>query len=138
MHDDPIIRYFDKLPDDKLMSEKHLAFLLEVSLSKVQKDRLNGQGVRFVKMNGGVRYRIGDYRKYIAQRTVTSTSEADGLVANYSGMVGGTPFGRVGNTIHGFVASMGMDVDEIIVGSVGMLRPMGYIIAPDAERETPD
>lgn len=130
MFDDPVIQNLDKLPADKLLTEKHLAFLLEVSLSKLQKDRVAGNPPPYVKVRGAVRYRIGDYRDYVRERTVRSTAQADRL--HFAGMGGGgAPFARIGSTIYGFIESLDMEIDEVVVGNLAMLRAMGYKIADD-------
>jgi hypothetical protein len=129
MFNDPIIVNLDKLPDDKLMTEGHLAFLLDVSVSKLQKDRVAGRPPRYVKIRGAVRYRVGDYRNYIREHTVTSTAHANTIYL--AGMGGGTPYGRVGSTIYGFIESLDLEIDEVIVGDLTMFRAMGYKIATD-------
>jgi hypothetical protein len=129
MFDDPVIQHFDKLPADKLLTEKHLAFLLDVSLSKLQKDRVAGNPPPYVKVSGAVRYRVGDYRNFVKERTVRSTAQADCI--HFAGMGGGEPYARVGSTIYGFIESMDMDIDEIVVGNLSLFRSMGYKIAAD-------
>jgi len=129
MFDDPVILNLDKLPADKLLTEKHLAFLLDVSVSKLQKDRVAGNPPPYVKIRGAVRYRIGDYRAYVRERTVRSTAHADTI--HFTGMEGGTPYARIGRTIYDFIESLDRDVDEVIIGNLAMFRAMGYAIAID-------
>jgi hypothetical protein len=128
MFDDPIILNLDKLPDDKLLTEKHLAFLLNVSLSKLQKDRVAGNPPRYVKIRGAVRYSLGEYRSFVRGNTVTSTAQAD-LRGKYAGTEGLTPYARIGSTIYGFLDTLDLDIDEIIVGDLTTFRSMGYEIA---------
>jgi hypothetical protein len=129
MFDDPIIQNLDRMPDEKLMSEKHLAFLMDVSVSKLQKDRLVGNPPPFVKMRGAVRYRVGDYRAFVKSNTVKSTSEADGLRTYYAGFEDGMAYVRIGSTIYGFIETLDRDVDEVMTGSLASFRAMGYKIA---------
>jgi len=129
MFDDPVILNLDKLPADKLLTEKHLAFLLDVSVSKLQKDRVAGNPPPYVKIRGAVRYRIGDYRAYVRERTVKSTAHADTIY--FAGMEDGTPYARIGSTIYDFIESLDREIDEVMVGDLAMFRAMGYKIATD-------
>jgi hypothetical protein len=129
MFDDPVILNLDKLPADKLLTEKHLAFLLDVSLSKLQKDRVAGNPPPYVKVRGAVRYRIGDYRTFVRERTFKSTAHADATY--FAGMEGGTPYARIGSIIYDFIESLDREIDEVIIGDLGLFRAMGYQIATD-------
>lgn len=124
MFDDPVILNLDKLPADKLLTEKHLAFLLEVSVSKLQKDRVAGNPPPFVKVRGAVRYRIGDYRAYIRERTVSSTTHANTI--DFAGIGGGSPYARIGSTIYDFIESLDLEIDEVIIGNLATFQAMGY------------
>lgn len=129
MFDDPLILNLDRLPADKLLTEKHLAFLLDVSVSKLQKDRVAGNPPPYVKVRGAVRYRIGDYRNFVREHTVTSTAHASTIY--HAGMGDGTPYARIGSTIFGFIQTLDREIDEVIVGDLTMLQAMGYKIATD-------
>lgn len=129
MFDDPLIQKLDLLPNDKLMTEKHLAFLLEVSVSKLQKDRVAGNPPPYVKVRGAVRYRVGDYREFVKANTVASTSAADSRRLQFAGADGGTPYALIGDTIYDFLGTLDRDVDDVLVGNVATFRAMGYQIA---------
>lgn len=58
-----------------LINERECADYRGCSLSKVQKERMRGDGPPFVKMNHLVRYRLQDVDEWIAARVVSSTSE---------------------------------------------------------------
>jgi hypothetical protein len=67
------------IPDDndKLLTSDQVANLRQCSRSKVEKERLIGEGPPFIRDGSSVRYRLGDYRAWVAaQRRFTSTSEA--------------------------------------------------------------
>jgi hypothetical protein len=127
MYDDPLILNLDKLPNDKMLTEKHLAFLLGVSVSKLQKDRVAGVPPRFSKVRGAVRYRLGDIRAYIKDRTVSSTSEADQL--HFGGTENGFPYARIGSVIYGFIDTLDCEIDEVLVGNVETFRSIGYEVS---------
>lgn len=63
--------------DDRLLTSNEMAELRRCSRSKVEKERLAGDGPPYIKDGFAVRYRLGDYREWLAsQRRFTSTSEA--------------------------------------------------------------
>ncbi len=63
--------------DDILMTTQQLALRRGCSTSKIEKERLTGDGVPFVRDGASVRYRLGDYRKWVASKQrFTSTSAA--------------------------------------------------------------
>ena len=49
---------------------------LGISTAFLNKARLTGDGPRFIKIGGSVRYRLDDLYAYLEQQTFTSTSEA--------------------------------------------------------------
>lgn len=62
--------------DDELIDTIALAALRQVPVSRVNKERLTGDGPPFIKDGHLVRYRKGDYRAWLAsKRRFTSTSE---------------------------------------------------------------
>lgn len=131
MFDDPVILNLDRLPADKLLTEKHLAFLLDVSVSKLQKDRVAGHPPPYIKVRGAVRYRIGDYRIYVQERRINSTAETQTIYL--AGTGGGTPYARIGSTIYGFIESLDREIDEVLVGNLELFQAMGYRISSQDE-----
>lgn len=62
--------------DDQLLTTEELAKLRNCSPSKINKERLTGDGPPFIKDGTSVRYRLGDYREWLAaKRRLTSTSQ---------------------------------------------------------------
>jgi hypothetical protein len=62
--------------DDTLMTTEQLAAVRNVPASRIEKERLKGEGPPFIKDGHLVRYRLGDYRKWVAgKQRFTSTSE---------------------------------------------------------------
>lgn len=60
----------------QLINEKEAAALLSVSVYKLQKDRITGQGLRYVSYGRCVvRYRLNDIANFIEANTRRSTSE---------------------------------------------------------------
>src|SRR3546814_13124605 len=60
-----------------LLTTKELADIRKCSTSKIEKERLIGDGPPFVRDGVSVQYRLGDYRAWIASmRRYASTSEA--------------------------------------------------------------
>ncbi len=63
--------------DDRLLNTEELAQLRSVPPSRIEKERLKGEGPPFVKDGHLVRYRLGDYRKWVANMPrFTSTTQA--------------------------------------------------------------
>ncbi|MFD1610821.1 hypothetical protein ACFSCW_03285 [Sphingomonas tabacisoli] len=62
--------------EDTLLTTDELAALRKVPASRLNKERLFGGGVPFIKDGHLVRYRYGDYREWLAaKQRVTSTSQ---------------------------------------------------------------
>lgn len=62
--------------DDTLLTTGQLAELRNVPESRIEKERLKGEGPPFIKDGHLVRYRLGDYRSWVAgMRRFSSTSE---------------------------------------------------------------
>lgn len=116
---DQFLRKLDDLPNDQLITEKHLGAWLVVSASKLQKDRVKGEGPRYVKVNGAVRYRVGEVRRYIAENAHASTSS---LSQSYTmevdlaelGLAAEIPYARVGGVLKDFFATLDEDIDQIV------------------------
>lgn len=66
------------MPDeDTLLTTEQLAAVRNVSPSRIEKERLKGDGPPFIKDGHLVRYRLGDYRAWVASMPrFHSTSEA--------------------------------------------------------------
>jgi hypothetical protein len=63
--------------DDELMDTPELAAVRKIPPSRVEKERLTGDGPPYIKDGHLVRYRKGDYRAWLAaKQRFTSTSEA--------------------------------------------------------------
>ena len=58
----------------ELINEREVAKILCVSVSKLQKDRIQGDGVPFVSLGRSVRYKISDVVAYIEGNKRSSTS----------------------------------------------------------------
>ena len=58
------------------MTEKQLALRWQVSVKKIQKDRINGGGIQWVRIGRLVRYRLSDVLKWETDNTRVSTSTA--------------------------------------------------------------
>jgi hypothetical protein len=64
--------------DDILLTTEQLAGLRNVPPSRLDKERLKGEGPVFIKDGHLVRYRLGDYRAWVASKQrFTSTSECE-------------------------------------------------------------
>lgn len=62
--------------DDKLLTTGQLAELRSVPASRLNKERLTGDGPPYLKDGHLVRYRLGDYRQWIAEQSrFLSTSQ---------------------------------------------------------------
>lgn len=59
----------------QLMNEKEAAALLAVSVSKLQKDRIKGQGLKYISYGKCARYRKSDIFAFIEMNTRKSTSD---------------------------------------------------------------
>lgn len=59
---------------EPLWDEKECAVFRHCAVSSLQKERVRGDGCRFVKQGRLVRYRPEDVREWIAARVVNSTS----------------------------------------------------------------
>lgn len=64
----------NNLPAYQLINEKEAAAILRVSVSKLQKDRMTGCGLRYVSYGKCVRYRLDDIATFIEANTRLSTS----------------------------------------------------------------
>lgn len=53
---------------DKLLNEHDVARILSVSVSKLRRWRLFGQGPRYIKIGASVRYRPEDVKAYLDSR----------------------------------------------------------------------
>lgn len=63
--------------DDTLITTEQLAAVRNVPPSRIEKERLKGDGPPFIKDGHLVRYSLGDYRTWVASKPrFTSTSEA--------------------------------------------------------------
>ncbi|MBX9815169.1 MAG: helix-turn-helix domain-containing protein [Sphingomonas sp.] len=60
---------------EPLWDEEETARYIGKSVSTLQKERLRGDGLPFVKLGRSVRYRPEDVHAFIAARIVNSTSE---------------------------------------------------------------
>ena len=60
---------------EKLLTDREVSVLLGRARSTLQKDRVAGRGIPFVRIGAQIRYRPSDVRA--AQRVFRSTSEAD-------------------------------------------------------------
>lgn len=64
--------------DDTLLTTEQLAAVRNVPPSRIHKERLSGSGCPFIKDGHLVRYRLGDYRAWIASKQrFSSTSETE-------------------------------------------------------------
>lgn len=57
----------------QLLREREVASILNVSIYKVQRMRITGDGPKFCKIGGCVRYRLSDIQDYIENQTIRST-----------------------------------------------------------------
>jgi hypothetical protein len=64
--------------DDELLTTEQLAKLRKVPASRLNKERLSGDGPPYIKDRHLVRYRLGDYRVWLASRQrFHSTAQAE-------------------------------------------------------------
>ena len=61
-------------PDLILLGEEQAAEVTGKSVSTLQKDRVSGGGIPYVKLGRAVRYRLSDIKAYIAKNVRHSTS----------------------------------------------------------------
>lgn len=113
-----ILLELDTLPDGRAVSEKHAAVILGLSVSKLQKDRVNGGGPKFVKYGQGkggrVAYLLGELRSFLRERTRESTSAylaTDGVLGEL-GLA--RPYAVVGGSIREFLNSLTDEPDDIV------------------------
>jgi predicted DNA-binding transcriptional regulator AlpA len=63
---------------ERLLTDRELSTLIGRARSSLQKDRVVGRGVPFVRVGGQIRYRQSDVERYLAELpTHRSTAEAD-------------------------------------------------------------
>ena len=62
-----------------LMDERAAANYLDIGVRFMQKSRVRGDGPKFVKVGGRVRYRLADLDAFIEAHVVKSTAQADRL-----------------------------------------------------------
>lgn len=65
---------------DTLLTTDQLALLRKVPRSRIEKERMTGGGPPFVKDGRLVRYRLGDYRSWVASQqrhTMTDKTSTD-------------------------------------------------------------
>jgi excisionase family DNA binding protein len=58
-----------------LLSQRDAARLISVSTRTLERWRVQGVPLRFVKLGRTVRYRLEEIERFVASRTVRSTSE---------------------------------------------------------------
>lgn len=59
-----------------VVDEREASRLTGIAVPTLQKYRVHGTGPKFVKLGRSVRYRVSDLEAYVAERVVSSTSEA--------------------------------------------------------------
>ena len=65
------------IDDDTLLTTEQLAAVRNVPSSRLEKERLKGEGSPYIKDGHLVRYRLGDYRAWLAgKKRFQSTSES--------------------------------------------------------------
>jgi hypothetical protein len=62
-------------PLARLLSDRDLEQITGRSRSSWQKDRVKGGGIPYVRVGRLIRYRADDVKRYLDQRTETSTSQ---------------------------------------------------------------
>nr|WP_294866803.1 hypothetical protein [uncultured Pseudogulbenkiania sp.] len=63
------VKEFGNLSDNQYCTQKHIEALLMIPEQTIEKARLNGGFIPFLKTGKSVRYRVGDIREYIAKNT---------------------------------------------------------------------
>lgn len=71
-------------PDDLLLTERQIAELEGLDEKTIARRRQDGGGCPFIKIGRAVRYRLADWRQFINERRVTSTTEADRLSKSHA------------------------------------------------------
>ena len=66
----------DRYLDDEFFTEGELSVRLKISKSKLQKDRVRGEGIPYVMLGSSVRYSARAVAEYLAKNTHQSTSAA--------------------------------------------------------------
>ena len=70
---------------ERLLSDREVSHIVGRARSTLQKDRVNGTGIPFVRLGALVRYRVSDLDAYLAALpSRSSTSEANGGVRDGS------------------------------------------------------
>jgi len=68
---------------NNLLDERDLSQVLGRAVSSIQKDRLRGGGVPFIRVGRQIRYRRSDLDQWLAARPVhSSTSDTGGSVTS--------------------------------------------------------
>jgi predicted DNA-binding transcriptional regulator AlpA len=62
----------------QLLTQRDAAKLLKLSERTLERLRVSGTGPRYVKANRSVRYRAEDIERWLASKTVSSTSAVGG------------------------------------------------------------
>lgn len=57
------------MDDDQILTTDELAKVRNCSPSRMNKERMVGGGPPYIKDGGAVRYRWGDYKKWLAKQT---------------------------------------------------------------------
>ncbi len=65
------------MDDNTFLTQTEAAELLRLSARTLERHRVAGTGPRFVKAGRRVLYRLSDIHAWTAERTFSSTSEAD-------------------------------------------------------------
>lgn len=116
---DDFLTKLDSLADSQLITESHLAAWLQISVSKIQKDRVKGNGIPYRKPGGSVRYCVGDVRKYLDQVAYTSTSGyqvefAQSIDLDDLGKGRPVPFAVVNGEVKDFISTLDQEIDEVV------------------------
>ena len=62
---------------ERLLSQPEVQAMTRLSASKLEKDRVIGSGIPFVKIGRAVRYRLSDVQRFLSELpTFKSTTEA--------------------------------------------------------------
>jgi hypothetical protein len=122
----------DGLPNDALISQKHVSAWLGISESVLEKSRVSGKFLQYFLVGQAVRYRVGDVRDYLAAHKVSHTSQAgekglgksicrfgtgsEGQLGTDLKLDTGTavPWAVIDGKLKDFCDSIGDDVEEIV------------------------